>query len=209
MSITLIIIIITCITSYYAWKNASVQYKWMMNPYSISRNGTYFRFITSGFIHADGMHLIFNMFTLFFFGEVVENAFIAVYGPVFGGILFVGFYILGIIVSDIPTYLKHRNSPNYNALGASGGVSAVVFSSILFYPLADLCLYAILCLPGFIWGIIYLAYSYYSGRKSSDNINHDAHLYGAVFGIVFTIILYPGVISNFIVQIMEYTPDFF
>lgn len=209
ISLTILIIIVTIIASYYAWKNPAVQYKWMMNPYSISRNGSYFRFITSGFIHADGWHLFFNMLSLYFFGEVVESAFSQIYGQVFGALLFIGFYILGIIVSDIPTYLKYRNIPSYNALGASGGVSAIVFSSILFHPTAELCLYGFLCLPGFIWAIIYLIYSYYSGKKGADNINHDAHLYGAVFGIIFTVLVYFPVLESFISQVLEYRPDFF
>ena len=121
-----------------------------------------------------------------------------------GSVLYIAFYLLGIIVSDIPTYLKKRHTPNYSALGASGGVSAVVFSSILFYPMADLCLYAILCLPGFIWGAIYLIYSYYSGKKAGDHINHDAHLYGALFGIIFTILIYPSVIPLFFEQLKHF-----
>lgn len=204
MSITLALIILTVAASYYAWKNTHIQYRWMMTPYEIQRDKSYYRFITSGFIHADGMHLFFNMFTLFFFGDVVEQSFRAIYGSTVGSVLYIAFYLLGIIVSDIPTYLKKRHTPNYSALGASGGVSAVVFSSILFYPMADLCLYAILCLPGFIWGAIYLIYSYYSGKKAGDHINHDAHLYGALFGIIFTILIYPSVIPLFFEQLKHF-----
>lgn len=114
-------------------------------------------------------------------------------------------YLLGIIVSDIPSFIKHKDAPYYNALGASGGVSSLLFSFIIFDPTQDLCLYGLLCFPGFIWGALYIVYSFYMGKKGQDNINHDAHLYGGLFGIVFTIIAVPGVIPNFIDQLSNFS----
>jgi len=205
MTLTFLFIGITVITSIYAWNNARIQYGWMMNPYEIRRRKQYFRFVSSGFIHQDGVHLFFNMFSLYFFGQNVEAYYTYIFG-VPGLLLFGALYILGIVVSDIPSYLKHKNRPAYNSLGASGGVSAVIFASVLFDPVSNICLYAILCLPGFLLAILYLIYSYYQGKRGGDNINHDAHFYGAVFGIIFTIVIYPLVVVNFIEHLKDYSP---
>ena len=118
-------------------------------------------------------------------------------------------YLAGIVASDVPTYLKHRNSPHYNSLGASGGVSAVVFSSILFAPLNPLNLMFIpIDIPGFIFGGLYMFYSYYQANRGGDNINHDAHLYGALFGIVFSVIVVPGALVNFVQQVSTWRLPF-
>lgn len=206
MSITIILIIITVITSYYAWNNPDIYQKWIMRPYSVSNRKEYQRFITSGFIHADGMHLFFNMFTLYFFGDIIEQIFGMLYGSGTGLLLFLLLYLGGIVISDLPTFFKHRNSPYYASLGASGGVASIVFSSILFMPLSNICIWAIICLPGFVLGILYIIYSIYQGRRMADNINHDAHLYGALFGIVFSIIIHPRVIVSFFQQVIQYNP---
>jgi len=205
MSITIIIIIITVAISFYAWSNESVQYKLMLNPYQVAKNKEYYRLITSGFIHQDYIHLGFNMFSFFWFGQAIEVIYKSIFGDL-GSVLFVALYILGIIVSDIPTYLKHRHNSGYNSLGASGGVSAVIFSSILFYPMNEICFYGILCLPGFILGALYLIYSVYMGKQRRNNINHDAHLYGALFGIAFSIIIRPQVFVTFFEQVATYRP---
>ncbi|GAA0892428.1 rhomboid family intramembrane serine protease [Fulvivirga kasyanovii] len=197
MSVTLILVIITVLTSLYAWNNQDILRKWIFNPYSVNEYGQYYRFITSGFIHNDFIHLLFNMLVLWMFGEQVEYIFAAIYG-VAGKAIFVALYILGIIVSDIPTYLKHKDHAYYNALGASGGVASVLFSFILFAPAQKLYLYGIIGLPGIVWAALYILYSAYMGKRQGDNINHDAHLYGGLFGIVFTILVYPKVISHFI-----------
>lgn len=197
MSVTLILIIITSAATLYAWNNQGVLYNWIFNPYAISRNNQYYRFVTSGFIHNNWIHLIFNMFMLYMFGRYVENRFVEIHGTL-GKVAYLSLYIIGIIISDIPTYLRHKDHPHYNSLGASGGVSSILFSFILFMPVEPLCLYGLLCLPGIIWGALYLGYSYYMSKKGGDNINHDAHFYGAVFGIIFTIIIYPSVINIFI-----------
>ncbi len=201
MSVTIILIIITVGISWYAWKNYDLMQNWIFHPYSVVRDNSYHRFLTSGFLHADYTHLFFNMFTLYFFGNAVERTFGAIFGDTAGILIFLLIYVGGIIVSDIPTFLKHRNDPGYRALGASGGVASVVFSSILFYPTQDICLYAILCIPGFILGILYLMYSYFKGKSMGDNINHDAHFYGAVYGIVITLALVPKAGPLFFEQI--------
>ncbi len=191
LSATLIISILTVLASFYAWSNNEVMSKWIFNPYTIQNHKEYHRFITSGFIHNDQIHLFFNVYVFYSFGGTVEKSFIGIFGPVVGVVAYLTLYLMGIVVSDIPTYLKHKNNVHYNALGASGGVSSVLFSFILFYPFVGIAPYGIgfLSLPGIVWGLAYLAYSYFMSKKQRDNINHDAHFFGAAFGLVFTFLI--------------------
>ncbi|WP_268035088.1 rhomboid family intramembrane serine protease [Algoriphagus sp. PAP.12] len=204
LSITVILIILTVISSFYGFNNLSFIERWMFIPYKIKNRKQWDRFILSGFIHKDYIHLLFNMFTFYFFGRVVEQFLMYKYGAAVGGIVFVIFYILGIIIADIPTYLKNKDNSYYRALGASGGTAATVFASIIILPLADICLFGILCLPGFILGALFLIYSYTKGRQDNDGINHDAHLYGALFGIIFILIISPGSAVDFFDQIKNW-----
>lgn len=203
ITITLILIILTTIISLYTMQRPRVLNRLMMNPYLISHSKQYYRMITSGFIHRDHMHLIFNMLSFYFFGTQLEYIFQQIFGDL-GSVHFVALYLLGIVVSDLPTVFKHKKNLYYNSLGASGAVSAVVFACILFLPLRDICIYGILCFPGFILGILYLGYSYYSSKKSKDGINHDAHLYGSLFGVLYCVVFYPDSIRIFIEQMGEW-----
>jgi membrane associated rhomboid family serine protease len=201
MSVTLIIIVVTVGISLLAWNNPSLMDRWIMNPYQVASRGQYYRLITSGFLHADLGHLFFNMFSLYAFGGIIEQIFAELFGAA-GPFYLIGFYLVGILVSDIPSFLKHRNDPGYNSLGASGGVSSILFAAIMFYPLIKLSLMFIpIGIPGFIFGGLYLAYSYYEAQRGRGNVNHDAHFYGALFGILFVIAAYPPVLPNFIEQI--------
>ena len=188
----------------YAFGNQNMLRNLMMNPYSIKNKKQYYRLVTSGFVHVDHMHLIFNMFSFYFFGSAMEMILNALFGVLMGDIYFTLLYILAIIVSDLPTYFKHKNEPRYNSLGASGGVAAVIFASIIFSPLQSICIYFAICMPGIVFGILYVAFSYYQGKRSRDNINHDAHLYGAVFGILFCIVIYPSAIVECYHQILHW-----
>ena len=142
MSVTILLIIITAAASFYAWKTPEIYSKWILNPYSIKTKKEYFRFLTSGFIHADVGHLVFNMFSLYFIGQYLEGIFEIWFGT--NGMLFyLALYLIGIIVSEIPSFIKHRNDYNYNSLGASGGVSSIIFSFILIAPTQTLVLYFI------------------------------------------------------------------
>lgn len=200
LNTTTIILIVTIATSFFAWNREDIYKKWILNPYQIRHNRQYWRFITSGFVHINYMHLFFNMFALFFFGQHV-----AYYFGLGGDLLLLVLYLLGIIISDIPTYLKYQDKPQYNSLGASGGVAAVVFSSIMFDPLNPIyILFIPIGIPGFVLGVLYLVYSYYQGKRMADNINHDAHLFGAIFGLVFTVMLRPGVVISFVEQISNW-----
>lgn len=198
LTLTIGIIVITSGVSLYAINQRQVLNKLMMNPYMVTNRGQYYRTITSGFIHADHMHLLFNMISFYFFGTGLESIFKMIFGSL-GGVYFVLMYLLAIVVSDIPTLIKHKNNPGYNSLGASGAVSAVIFACILFDPLLE-----IYFLPGFIMGTAYLIYSSVSSRRSRDGINHDAHLYGALFGIVFCLVLYPASFQIFLARLSEW-----
>lgn len=204
MSITLIIILVTVGISIWAWNDYSVMDRWVMNPYQISRRGQYYRLLTSGFLHADWGHLLFNMLSLYFFGGFIEQVFGMLFGAN-GPLYLIGFYLVAIVVSDIPSYLKHRNDTDYNSLGASGGVAAIVFATILIYPLNKLYLFFIpIGIPGFIFGPLYLLYSYYESQRGRGNVNHDAHFYGALFGVLFMAITYPPALPDFFEQIASW-----
>lgn len=206
LSATVVLIGITVLTSYIAWKNPELLNRWMFTPYLIKNRNQWDRFFLSGFIHKDNIHLLFNMFTFYFFGRVVEMFLLYRLGTGMGLITFVLFYIGAIIVSDIPTYFKHSDDYGYRALGASGGVAAAVFASIVIMPLSDICLFGIICLPGFLLGIIFLIYTYMQSKKGNDGINHGAHLYGALFGIFFILIISPQSALQFVEQIKSFRP---
>lgn len=203
LTVTLALIGITVFMSLYAFNRPAVQTRLMMNPYNIKRKGQYDRFLTSGFIHKDHMHLIFNMFSLYFLGTAVERDFTILFGPR-GAYYFIALYLMAIAVSDLPTYFKQKDNPGYNSLGASGGVAAIVFAFIILQPMQYLCIFFGLCMPGFILGSLYIGYSYFQGKSSSDHINHDAHLYGSLFGLLFCIVVYPPSIAGFYSQVTHW-----
>jgi membrane associated rhomboid family serine protease len=155
------------------------------------------RLISSGFVHGGWLHLLINMFVLWNFGEIVERHFIVFFGPVRGVIYFVLVYLLVIICASLPSYFEKKDNENYLAVGASGGVSGIVFIYILLYPWEMLYLYAIIPIPGIIAGVLYLWYSSYASRNVQDRIDHQAHFYGALFGLVFTLLLKPSLLPAF------------
>jgi membrane associated rhomboid family serine protease len=194
MPITLIIIALTCIVSFMALKNGRLMNDLILWPPAINRQREYYRLVTYGLVHADFGHLFFNMFTLYFFGRAMEGYFFTPRLGIFG---FVLFYILGLIVSILPTYLKNRTNPNYRSLGASGAVSAVLFSYILLAPWSRILVFVI-PMPAIIYALLYTAYSIYMDRRGQDNVNHSAHLWGAAYGVAFTLLVDPNVLSSFL-----------
>lgn len=203
LNVTLILIIVTAAASIYSWNNPSLQSRWMFNPYAAYHGKQYYRFLTSGFIHSNTVHLLFNMIALFFFGAVIEKIYTNLYGFI-GVIFYLLTYLAGIIVANLRTFLKYKNSSYYNSLGASGGVASILFASILYRPTSSICIYFMFCIPAFILGAVYLIYTYYSAKRTGDNINHDAHLYGSLFGVVFTILLRPVVVLEFIERVKNF-----
>lgn len=190
-----IIFLFTIITSIYAFNDPALYGKFMLHPYSVSRRYKLYTLITSGLIHADWMHLIFNMITFLSFGFALEKT--------VGSLNFGIIYFVSLIISDIPSVIKHKNDMWYNSLGASGAISAVLFSCILFFPFSKMY---IMPIPIPIWAIafgpLYLVYCVYASKQSGDNINHDAHFFGALSGLILTVILVPGVIPRFVEQLL-------
>ena len=195
ITITIIIIAITCLVSYLSFSNEKLMDDLIFYPPAITRDHQWYRFVTSGFIHADMMHLGFNMLTLYFFGrnwEIVYTEYLGV-----SKLWYVILYFSALIISQIPSYLKNRNNYYYRSLGASGAVSAIVFSMILLMPWSTLYVF-IIPVPAIIYAVFYLGYSVYMSRKGGDSVNHDAHLWGAIFGIIFSIALHPDVLTIFL-----------
>lgn len=162
-----------------------------LKPYRMIRQNTWYELITSGFLHASLGHLFVNMFTLYFFGSVMER--------VLGSASFLGFYTSALIIAGIPSVMKHRNNPQYATLGASGAVGAVLFAFIFLFPMEGLILFLIpIPIPAFIFGILYLIYSMYASKQERGNINHEAHIAGAVWGIIYLILFVPHAIDRFV-----------
>ena len=188
MHITLIITILTVAISILAFYNEPLMDKLMFNPYTVQQKNEWYRFFSSGFIHADFMHLAFNMFSLYMFSDYVEQFFSMIFGAQ-GLALYIILYISSLAVCLIPTFLKHKHQYHYNSLGASGAVSAIVFVGIFLQPTIQIGFFIIPpIIPGFIFGPIYLAITAYLSKKGQTGINHSAHLWGSIYGIVFLII---------------------
>ncbi|RKD13173.1 rhomboid family intramembrane serine protease [Pelobium manganitolerans] len=189
--VSFVIFVFTIATSVYAFYNPSLYGRLMLHPYSVSRGKSIFQLLSSGFVHKDWQHLIFNMLSYYFFAFNLERA--------IGHWQFALLYLLSLILSDLPTVQQHKNHYNYHSLGASGAVCAVLFSYILFSPFSSLFIIPIpFPIPAIVYGVLFLVYSSYASRHANDGINHDAHFYGAISGVLITVLLYPQVIQYFI-----------
>jgi membrane associated rhomboid family serine protease len=177
----LVIMIITIVVSLIALKNTQVIDKTVLRPYWLVRKGEWERLITSGFVHGSGSHLLFNMLSFYFFAFPLERA--------IGTPRFIILYFAGLVLSDLGTWYKHRNNPEYASLGASGAVLAVMFAYIVYYPGSSLFLFFVpIPIPAPLFAVGYLAYSWYQSRQSVGRINHDAHIGGALTGLLFVAI---------------------
>jgi membrane associated rhomboid family serine protease len=190
------IFVITVITSLMAFSNEELYGKLMLHPHSVSRRQHVYTLITSGLIHKDWMHLLFNMLSYYFFAFQLEQ--------MLGHWQFGVLYMFSLVLSDLPSVAKHKNDYWYHSLGASGAVSAVIFSYILFSPMTMMMIMPIpVHMPAVVFGILYLVYCNYASKYSRDNINHDAHMFGALSGLLITVILHPTVIGEFMTQFTE------
>ncbi|MBS1638603.1 MAG: rhomboid family intramembrane serine protease [Bacteroidetes bacterium] len=209
MSITLIIIIATCIISISAFSREKIIDDLIFDPPAITYRNQWYRFFTCGFIHADYMHLGFNMYSFYMFGDAIEYFFGKIFGES-GRAFFLILYISSLFFCLIPTYLANKNNYHYRSLGASGAVSAIVFAYIFLAPTTKLqLLFLPIPFPAFLFGIIYLIISAYLSKKGTSNINHSAHFWGAIYGIVFLIAMcnvfsHFKPINNFIDQLQVY-----
>ncbi|RYG47246.1 MAG: rhomboid family intramembrane serine protease [Chitinophagaceae bacterium] len=214
LSITIVIIIITVLVSIGAFNNEKTMDELIFYPPAVTNRNQWYRFFSCGLIHADWGHLIFNMLALYLFGQKVELYFAEIFGTT-GKILYLVMYITALAVSVLPTYFKHKDDYHYRSLGASGAVSAVVFAGILFDPISGIGLFFIpIYVAGFIFGFIYLLITSYLDKKGGDRINHSAHLWGAFYGIAFTILVARifsdyAVVAGFLNQIRNTDPSDF
>jgi membrane associated rhomboid family serine protease len=195
MILTVIITIITVLISMAAFNNADLVNKLILWPRYMDNPKEYYRLLTSGFIHADWNHLIFNMVSLYFIGQSAEML-------LGGGIITL--YLTGIIVSSLPSFIKNRNNSYYRSLGASGGVSSILFLVIYFFPWGKLQIIFIpIGIPCIIYGVLYLIYEAYMSKRGQGNVNHDAHFWGAIYGFLYAIVIDPSHGLSFFNQVMH------
>ena len=193
---TLAIIAVTVLVSWMAFNNRRLEDRLILWPPAIKRYRQYDRLLTHGFIHADTTHLLFNMITLFFFGRAIEPVFV----DRIGMLGFAAFYLSAIVIAIMPTYIRHANDPQYRSLGASGAVSAVLFSFVLFAPWSLIFVFFI-PVPAIVYAVLYIGYSIWMDRRGTDNVNHSAHLWGAVYGMLFTVMMEPRVATTFLARV--------
>ncbi len=195
LSVNTLIVAVTVLVSWLAFNNPRLAERLILWPPAIDRGKQYDRLVTHGFIHADWMHLLFNMITLWSFGATMGTFF----AERIGAIGYVAFYLSAIVIAILPTYMRHRHDTGYRSLGASGAVSAVLFAFILLDPWSGIYLFLIpIPIPAFLFAAIYVGYSIWMDKRGGDNINHSAHLYGAAYGIMFTLIVEPRAAAAFL-----------
>ena len=201
MSLTIIIIVITSVVSVLCFNNAELFDKLKFNAYDVKHNNQWYRFFSYGFVHAGWVHLFINMLVFYSFGGIVETYF-RFFFPEKHLLYYLLLFTGGLLLSIIPAFGKHKNDVFYNAVGASGAVAAVIFSSIILYPTGKIMFFFIpIGIPAPVFGILYIAYELYMSKKANDNIGHDAHLWGAIFGVVYTIAIKPQFFLLFLGQL--------
>ena len=196
--VTLVLIGVTVFVSWQAFNNRALLDRLILWPPAIARHRQYDRLVTHGFVHADGTHLLFNMITLFFFGRAIEPVFV----DRIGHVGFAAFYLSAIVMAIMPTWFRHQQDASYRSLGASGAVSAVLFSFILFAPWS-LILVFFLPVPAIVYAVAYVGYSIWMDRRGGDNVNHSAHLWGAAYGVLFTVLMEPRVATTFMARLLS------
>lgn len=203
MSLTLLLTLFTVGISMLAFNDSMYFYKFRHHPYTELRQKEYYRWLTSGLLHADYGHLAINMFVFYQFGGIVEQVYTTVFGDLTGRLLYLGLYIGAIIAGALPSYFKHQNDQGYAAVGASGGVAGIMFAYALFSPTSTIGFMMVIPMYTIVWAVLYLLYSQWASRRAQDNIGHDAHFYGAVFGFIATAIMIPRAIPHFISAIQD------
>jgi membrane associated rhomboid family serine protease len=213
LSITLIIIIITVLVSIGAFSNQKLMDDLIFYGPAINQRRQWYRMITHGLLHADPAHLIFNMIALYSFGTGLERAFVSscLFGSM-GKVIFLLLYVAALVAASLPDLIKHKDDYHFKSLGASGAVSAVIFASIIILPTIGVgIIFLPIQIPGYIFAVLYIAISAYLDKRGGGNINHGAHLWGAVFGLLFTIAFiyamgHLDIIENFKQQLQAENP---
>lgn len=194
--ITVVLVLLSVLVSIAAFQDRRLFEALLYEPFVIQARGQWYRFVTHAFIHAHWPHLLVNMLVLYMFGRNVEMLF----GMITGGpvlLPYLGLYLGGILFSSIPSYRKHVHTPGYRAVGASGAVSAVLFAQILMLPTRKVGILLVpIAMPAWVFGVLYLIYSWYMDKRGGDNVAHDAHFYGAVYGVLFTTALEPQLLLS-------------
>ena len=186
MSITFIIIILTSLISLKVFKDEIMFYKYSFIPYQVKHQKEHYRLITYAFLHADLPHLLFNMFSFYMFGELIEKQLRLNYGTFIGEIHFIIIYLVGALIATIWPYIRNSENINYISVGASGAVSSVLFASMLWNPTMEVgVIFLPFSIPSYIFAPLYLAFEYWSLKRGKSNIAHDAHIGGAIFGICY------------------------
>jgi len=201
MIITIIIISVTVLISLLSLNNIELFDRLKFNAYDVKHSNQWYRFFSYGFLHSGWVHLLINMVVFYSFGTIVEQVFRGFFKEKYI-LYYILLYLGGLLLSIIPAYGKYKNDVFYNAVGASGAVSSVVFASIIILPKAPISFFFIpVEIPAWIFGILYIIYEFYMTRKAKDNIGHDAHFWGAVYGVIFMIALKPSLAVGFLKQI--------
>jgi len=201
MEVTYGIILFTVVASIICFNNEELFNRLKFNAFDVKHSNQWYRFFSYGFLHSGWVHLLINMLVLYSFGNLVEH-FFKVYFVEKYILYYILLYLGGLLLSIIPAFGKHKNDVFYNAVGASGAVSSVIFASIIIIPKAPISFFFVpLEIPAWIFGILYIIYEFYMSRKAKDNIGHDAHFWGAVYGVIFTIALKPSLAVGFLQQI--------
>ena len=200
MSINILLIISIALISFSAFSNSLLFSKFTFKPYIIRNNNEWYRFISSAWLHADYMHLFVNLFVLFSFGNYLEHYFNLHFDNL-STLLYLSMFLGSTIIAHLPGYVNHKYNYNYQAVGASGGVSGVLFAYILINPLSMLELYLFIPIPAILFGVLYIWYSFYMSKKNIDNIGHEAHIFGAIGGITIITLIKPDVLMSFFNQL--------
>ncbi len=202
--ITKIISVVVFLVSIQAFNNPVFFEKYKHSPYRVYHYKEYYRLVTSGFLHGSWVHLLVNLFVFWQFGDFVERfIFYSIFGKSIGVVLYTLLVLLAIVAGNIPSTLKYKNYPNYGSIGLSGAVSAILFSYVLVNPWSKIYLYAIIPIYTIVAAVLYLVYSQWASKNSRDNIDHLAHFYGAIFGLIYTIAVYPKILLYFIDRLKE------
>jgi membrane associated rhomboid family serine protease len=204
---TITLVILTVLASIAALKRRAIFDKLLLSPYRMVRHKEWYRIVTHGFVHADYVHLAVNMIVLYSFGQAVEMTLDALHTEGLTStptLHYLALYFGGMAIATLSTIAKHKDAYDYSAVGASGAVSAVLFAFIFFQPWSLLYLMGVLPVPGVIFGPLYLWYSSYMDKRAADNVNHDAHFYGAIFGFLYPIAINPQLLWIFVHQLMRW-----
>lgn len=202
--VTYIIIALTVFVSWQAFNDPSLRAKLLNNPYQVKHRREYYRILSHALIHADFLHLGFNMFALYSFGRFTEGYFVSEYGTVKGELGYILLYVFGAVAATLPSLRKHGDNFAYNSLGASGAVSAVMMAAMIIMPVMKVYFFFAIGMPAYLAILVFFVFEHYMSRSGKSHIAHDAHIWGAIFGLLFVVCLDYEIILRGIAWIVKY-----